>query len=76
MTDELIGDARRQLRRQTEVDVHLAVFVFVIAGLALLNWIVSPRFWWVTIPAIGWGLVLAAHAASVLFEVRHRVRRT
>jgi hypothetical protein len=28
----------------------------------------TPTFWWVLFPAIGWGIGLAAHATSVLFE--------
>jgi two-component system, LytTR family, sensor kinase len=30
--------------------------------------VVSPDFWWVAFPAIGWGIGLAAHAISVFFE--------
>jgi hypothetical protein len=40
----------------------------VIGGIAVLNWIVSPTFWWVVFPAIGWGVGLATHAVSVFFE--------
>jgi hypothetical protein len=68
MTGEQFRHPRRRARRQADVDVHLAIFVFAIAGMTLLNWILSPSFWWVTLPAAGWGTALAVHALSVLFD--------
>jgi two-component system LytT family sensor kinase len=68
MTAQQLRRARRRVRRLREFDVHLAIFVVAIGGIALLNWIVSPTFWWVVFPAIGWGIGLAAHAVSVFFE--------
>jgi hypothetical protein len=68
MTAEQFRYPRRSGRRQADVHVHLAIFVFVIAGMTLLNWILSPSFWWVAFPAIGWGIGLGAHAISVFFE--------
>lgn len=65
MTEQQVRHARRQLRRLMAFDAHLATFVVVIGGLALVNWIFSPMLWWMVFPAIGWGMVLAAHAASV-----------
>jgi two-component system, LytTR family, sensor kinase len=60
--------ARRHVRRLRDFYIHVAIYVIVIGGFALLNWIVSPTFWWVVFPAIGWGIGLAAHGTSVLFE--------
>jgi two-component system LytT family sensor kinase len=68
MTEQHVQQARRRVRRLREFYVHAAIFVVVIGGLAGLNWIVSPTFWWVVFPAIGWGIGLAAHAVSVFFE--------
>jgi uncharacterized membrane protein YoaK (UPF0700 family) len=75
MTGEQFRQPRRLGRRQADVDVHLAIFVFAIAGMTLLNWILSPSFWWVTFPAAVWGMSLAADAASVFLEGRHRLGR-
>ena len=68
MTEQHVEQARRRVRRLREFYVHAAVFVVIIGGLAALNWIVSPTFWWVAFPAIGWGVGLGAHAVSVFFE--------
>lgn len=59
---------RRRVRRLRDFYIHTAIYVVVIGGFALLNWIVSPTFWWVVFPAVGWGVGLSAHAVSVLFE--------
>lgn len=60
--------ARRHVRRLREFYIHFAIYVVVIGGIALLNWVISPTFWWVVFPAIGWGIGLAAHGTSVFFE--------
>lgn len=60
--------ARRHVRRLREFYVHALMYVVVMAGIVLLNWIISPTFWWVVFPAIGWGIGLAAHGISVFFE--------
>ena len=60
--------ARRHVRRLREFYIHFAIYVVVIGGIALLNWVISPTFWWVVFPAIGWGIGLAAHGISVFFE--------
>jgi two-component system LytT family sensor kinase len=65
---EQLQRARFRVRRLREFYMHVAVFVVVIGGLALVNWILSPSFWWVAFPAIGWGIGLAIHAVSVFFE--------
>ena len=68
MTQQQINGARRRVYRLRELYVHAAIYVAVIAGIALLNWLVSPALWWVTFPAVIWGVGLAAHGISVLFE--------
>jgi len=68
MTEQHVQRARRRVRRLREFYVHAAIFAVVIGGLALLNWLVTPTFWWVVFPAIAWGIGLSAHAVSVFFE--------
>ena len=68
MNEQQMSQVRRRVHRLREFYVHVAVYVVVIGGLAIFNWIVSPTFWWVAFPAIGWGIGLAAHAISVFFE--------
>lgn len=68
MNEEPMARARKRVRRLRDFYVHVAIYVVVIGGMAVLNWIFSPTFWWVAFPAVGWGIGLAAHAVSVLFE--------
>ena len=68
MNEDQVALTRRRVRRLRDFYVHLAIYVIVIGGLALLNWAFTPTFWWVVFPAAGWGIGIAAHAVSVLFE--------
>lgn len=68
MNEEHIAHVRKRVRRLRDFYVHAAIYAVVIGGIAVLNWIVNPTFWWVAFPAVVWGIGLAAHAVSVLFE--------
>ena len=68
MGDDRVSLVRRRVHRLREFYIHLAVYAVVIGGIALLNWVITPTFWWVAFPAIGWGIGLAAHGVSVFFE--------
>lgn len=57
--------ALAQVRKLKGFYLHLAQFAVVIPFLALINLFASPSYWWVIWPALGWGLGIAAHAASV-----------
>jgi transcriptional regulator with XRE-family HTH domain len=45
--------------------IHLAQFIIVITGLCILNLVTSPHRLWFYWPALGWGIGILAHAASV-----------
>ena len=68
MNEEQTARIRAHVRRLRDFYIHVAIYVVVIGGFAILNWIVSPTFWWVAFPAVGWGIGLGAHGVSVLFE--------
>ena len=68
MNDKELAAARLRVRRLRDLYIHGAIYAVVIGGLVLFNWVVSPAFWWAAFPAIAWGVGLAAHAVSVLFE--------
>ena len=68
MSESYEQRARHRVRQLREFYMHLATFVVVIGGIAVVNWIFSPTFWWVVFPAIGWGIALILHAVSVFFE--------
>jgi hypothetical protein len=68
MNEEQIARVQLRVRRLRDFYIHAAIYVVVIGGIAVLNWMFSPNFWWVAFPAIAWGIGLGAHAVSVLFE--------
>ena len=47
---------------------HLIVYCFVIAALAVLNFIRRPEYLWVIWPTVGWGVGVLFHGLNV-FEV-------
>lgn len=68
MADDRLQRARKRVRALREFYVHAAIYVVVISGLAAINWITSPGYWWVVWPMLGWGIAVGAHAVSVFFE--------
>jgi hypothetical protein len=68
MAGQQVEHVRRRVRRLREFYMHAAVFAVVIGGLALMNWLTTPTFWWVVFPAIAWAIGLGAHAVAVIFE--------
>ncbi len=60
--------ARRRLRR---FGIHLLAYFAVMAVLIGASVLFSPESPWVLAPVVGWGAVLAAHAAYAmdLFDV-------
>lgn len=53
-------------RRRQEFRQHLVTFVLVNLFLVVLNFLVSPSFFWAIFPILGWGLGLAFHALEAL----------
>ena len=56
--------AFRHVRKVKAFYMHLLKYAAINAGLALLNWVISPHEWWVQWVVLGWGIGLLAHAAS------------
>jgi transcriptional regulator with XRE-family HTH domain len=65
--DEALALAR--VRRVKRFYIHLIQYLIVIPALALINVVTSPGYWWFVWPALGWGIGLAAHGASVFGAV-------
>lgn len=61
-------DARRQVERKLGFGIHLAVYVMVNIGLALINFLVSPHKAWAVWPLFGWGIGLLFHGLGVLLH--------
>lgn len=45
--------------------IHLTQYLIVMPILAMINLTGYPSYWWFVWPALGWGLGVAAHGASV-----------
>lgn len=58
-------EARKRVKKIRGFYRHLQSYVFVNLGLFALNMFTSPGGWWFMFPALGWGIGLASHAASV-----------
>lgn len=61
--DEAIALAH--VRKVRGFYTHLIQYLIVMAGLAAVNLLATPGYLWVVWPALGWGLGLLSHAASV-----------
>jgi hypothetical protein len=58
--------ALAQVRELRGFYVHLMMYVLVIGGLFSIDWLTAPPgLTWFYFPAIGWGVGLAIHAATV-----------
>jgi len=44
---------------------HLLQYVVIVGGLVVLNFVISPSYWWVVWVALGWGVGVIAHGMSV-----------
>lgn len=57
--------ALSKVRKLKGFYIHLTQYVLVITGLCILNLVTHPGRLWFHWPAMGWGLGVLAHAASV-----------
>jgi sensor histidine kinase YesM len=57
--------ARRQVRMMRGFYMNLSAYVVVITGLCLINLTFSPQKIWFIFPAMGWGIGLLIHGATV-----------
>ncbi|TXT39331.1 MAG: hypothetical protein FD135_2295 [Comamonadaceae bacterium] len=57
--------AFRQVRRVKGFYLHLIKYIAVIAVLFLINFIATPHKIWAMWPALGWGVGVLIHAATV-----------
>jgi fatty acid desaturase len=62
--DERLARAKRRVGALKGFYIHLAVFVLVMAGLAVINVLRGPP-WWVLWVLLGWGIGVVAHGLAV-----------
>ena len=74
MADESRDRERRAEARLRGFKLHLLTYFAVVALLAVVNLLATPDTVWFVWPMVGWGAVLAIHAAWVmgLFDILGR----
>lgn len=60
--DETEAQALQQVRKVKKFYANLLEFVVVIVLLALINWVLSPHYWWVLWVILGWGISILLDA--------------
>ncbi len=67
-TEAAEGDAEaaRLRRRLKGFGTHLAVYFLVMAAIVPVNFWLTPDEIWFVLPMVGWGSVLALHAAYAM----------
>jgi len=60
------GDFHRLKRRLRWFAIHLLGYTMVAAVLIVVNLATMPETLWAVLPVVGWGAVLALHAAYVM----------
>ena len=59
-------DVQRARRRLRGFGLHLAGYAIVMVGLVAINMLSNPENPWFVWPMVGWGGVLAIHAAFAM----------
>jgi hypothetical protein len=62
--DQKLARAKRRVEALKGFYVHLTVFVVVMAGLTVVNFLTGQP-WWVLWALFGWGIGLLAHGLAV-----------
>lgn len=72
-------DARKYDRRCTsvlsgEMKLMIAQYVVMCAFLSVMNYVLTPGYWWVLWVIAGWGLSLAMGLIAMYFEKENKVK--
>jgi hypothetical protein len=65
MTDQQRQQAIRRIEAKRGFQAHFVVYLIVNAALVLIWALTSGDYFWPIWPILGWGIGIAAHAASV-----------
>lgn len=69
---ERLAQAKRHVAALKGFYIHLAVFLAVISGLAIVNVATAPP-WWVQWVFLGWGIGVLAHGLAVSGRASKRI---
>lgn len=70
---EKLARVKQRVEALTGFNIHLTVFVVVMALLVVIN-VAASQTWWVHWPFLGWGIGLAAHAMAVFGQTPRFIR--
>ncbi len=62
--------AEQKIKFRKSVSVHALIFVLVNAFLVLLNVLLTPEFYWVTFPILGWLIGLMMHLTAYVMYAK------
>ncbi len=62
--NERLEKAQKRVAAKKEFFIHLLTFCCVMPALFVVNFMVTPEFWWIVFPLIGWGMGLIGHYVS------------
>lgn len=65
-----VAQATRAVNARIGFGIHLAVYLLVNGGLAALNLLTAPHYYWFVWVALGWGAGLALHAGLAFMAPR------
>jgi len=65
MVDESYERAKRRLEELKGFYRHLTIYILVNVGLAVINLLTTPGFWWFLFVTFFWGIGLVAHGLSI-----------
>ena len=66
MSDRSDQDVQRARRRLRGFGIHIVGYFVVVVALAAINMLSNPENPWFVWPMVGWGGVLAIHAAFAM----------
>lgn len=66
MSDRSDQDVQRARRRLRGFGIHIVGYFVVVVALAAINMLSNPENPWFVWPMVGWGGVLAVHAAFAM----------
>ena len=67
--------AAQQVQKITGFYIHFGIFLFVVALLSVVNWLMTPDMWWTQWPFLGWGLAVLGHALCAFGAMPSYIRK-
>lgn len=63
--NEKYHQAKQRVEEEKAFYTHMIVYILVIGGIWLVNYLTSPSYWWAVWPTLGWAIGLFFHGFGV-----------